>query len=41
MVEDTEPPVPAGLADLSASLEAIVDFLEIDEDLIDVAVEAS
>jgi hypothetical protein len=39
--EDTEPPVPAGLADLSASLEAIVDFLEIDEDLIDVAVEAS
>jgi hypothetical protein len=39
--EVTEPPVPAGLADLSAPLEAIVDFLEIDADLIDIAVEAS
>jgi len=39
--EDTEPPVPAGLGDLSASLEAIVDFLEIDKDLIAVAAEAS
>ena len=38
---DTEPPVPAGLADLSAALRAIVDFLEIDEDLIAVAAEAS
>ena len=38
---DTEPPVPAGLGDLSASLEAIVDFLEIDKDLIAVAAEAS
>jgi hypothetical protein len=37
----TEPPVPAGLAELSAPLEAIVEFLEIDEDLIDIAVEAS
>lgn len=37
----TEPPVPAGLADLSAPLEAIVDFLEIDNDLIGIAVEAS
>jgi hypothetical protein len=39
--EATEPPVPAGLAELSAPLEAIADFLEIDEDLIDIAVEAS
>ena len=39
--EDTEPPVPAGLADLSGALRAIVDFLEIDEDLIAVAAEAS
>jgi hypothetical protein len=39
--EDTEPPVPAGLASLSGSLQAIVDFLEIDQDLIAVAAEAS
>jgi hypothetical protein len=39
--EDTEPPVPPGLADLSGALRAIVDFLEIDEDLIAVAAEAS
>jgi hypothetical protein len=39
--EDTEPPVPAGLADLSGGLRAIVDFLEIDEDLIAVAAEVS
>jgi hypothetical protein len=39
--EATEPPVPAGLADLSAPLEAIADFLEIDKDLIDIAAEAS
>jgi hypothetical protein len=39
--EDTEPPVPAGLADLSGALRAIADFLEIDEDLIAVAAEAS
>jgi len=39
--EATEPTVPAGLAELSAPLEAIVEFLEIDEDLIDIAVEAS
>jgi hypothetical protein len=32
--EDTEPPVPAGLANLSAALQAIADFFEIDEDLI-------
>ncbi|MDQ2815497.1 MAG: hypothetical protein M3Z75_27535 [Actinomycetota bacterium] len=35
--EDAEPPVPAGLGNLSAPLQAIVDFLEIDEDLIAVA----
>lgn len=39
--DDAEPPVPAGLADLSEALEEIVDFLEIEEDLIDVAVDAS
>jgi hypothetical protein len=30
----TEPPVPAGLGNLSAGLRAIVDFFEIDEGLI-------
>ncbi len=40
-VDDTEPPVPAGLGDLSASLRAIADFLEIDQDLIAVAAETS
>jgi len=39
--EDTEPPVPADLGQLSASLQAIVDFLEIDEDLIAVAAASS
>lgn len=39
--EDTEPPVPAGLGDLSAALRAVAEFLEIDEDLIAVAAEAS
>ena len=39
--EDTEPPVPAGLGNLSASLQAIVDFFEIDQDLIAVAAESS
>jgi hypothetical protein len=39
--EDTEPPVPAGLGDLSAPLRAVLDFLEIDEDLIAVAAAAS
>ncbi len=39
--EDTEPPVPAGLRDLSGALQAIVDFLDIDEDLLAVAAEAS
>jgi hypothetical protein len=39
--EETEPPVPAGLANLSAGLRAIVDFFEIDEDLIAVAAASS
>jgi hypothetical protein len=39
--EDTEPPVPASLGNLSASLQAIVDFFEIDEDLIAVAAASS
>lgn len=39
--EDTEPPVPAGLRNLSASLQALVDFFEIDEDLIAVAAASS
>ena len=39
--EDTEPPVPAGLKELSGALAAIVGFLDIDEDLIAVAAEAS
>jgi hypothetical protein len=39
--EDPEPPVPGGLADLSGALRAIAGFLEIDEDLIAVAAEAS
>ena len=40
-VSDTEPPVPAGLGDLGASLRTIADFLEIDKDLIAVAAETS
>jgi hypothetical protein len=39
--EDTEPPVPAGLGELSAPLRAVADFLDIDEDLLAVAAEAS
>jgi hypothetical protein len=39
--EDTEPPVPAGLANLSGALQAVTDFLDIDPDLIAVAAEAS
>jgi len=39
--EEHRAPVPAGLADLSGALRAIADFLEIDEDLIAVAAEAS
>ena len=39
--EDVEPPVPPGLGNLSAGLQAVVDFFEIDEDLIAVAAAAS
>jgi hypothetical protein len=39
--EAAEPPVPAGLGNLSASLQAIADFLKIDEDLLAVAAESS
>jgi hypothetical protein len=37
----TEPPVPAGMKDLSAPLRALVDFLGIDTELIEVAAERS
>lgn len=36
-----EPPVPAGLGELSGSLAALADFLRIDADLIEVAARAS
>jgi hypothetical protein len=39
--EEAEPPVPAGLDDLSAPLQAIAEFLDIDEDLLAVAAETS
>jgi hypothetical protein len=39
--DEIEPPVPAGLGNLSAPLQAIADFLEIDKDLIAVAAGAS
>jgi hypothetical protein len=36
-----EPPVPAGLEELSGPLHALIEFLEIDEDLVEVAARAS
>jgi hypothetical protein len=36
-----EPPVPAGLRELSASLDSLIEFLGIDEDLIEVAATVS
>ncbi|MFN8636570.1 MAG: hypothetical protein U0893_22200 [Chloroflexota bacterium] len=39
--DNLEMPVPAGLGSLTASLESLVRFLEIDEDLVAVAAEAS
>ena len=39
--EDVEPPVPTGLGDLPSDLEALVDFLRLDEDLLAVAAERS
>jgi len=39
--DDTEPPVPPGLGQLSASLESLAEFLRIDGDFLHVAAEAS
>ena len=39
--DEVEPPVPPGLADLSATLVTLIDFLRIDEDLVTAAAEAS
>lgn len=36
-----EPPVPAGLAELSASLNSLIEYLAIDEDLVQIAAAAS
>src|SRR5207245_11570384 len=36
-----EPPVPAGLEELSGPLHALIEFLEIDEHLVEVAAAAS
>ena len=38
---DVEPPVPDGLGDLPADLEALADFLRLDEDLLATAAERS
>jgi hypothetical protein len=39
--DDLEPAVPAGLGELSAPLHSLIEFLGIDEDLIEVAASAS
>ena len=39
--DEMEPPVPAGLQQLSGSLDALIEFLEINEDLVEVAAQAS
>lgn len=39
--DDREPPVPAGLGSLTASLQSLADFLELDPDLVAVAAERS
>jgi hypothetical protein len=39
--DNLEPPVPAGLEELSGSLHALIEFLEIDEDLLEVAAQGS
>ena len=39
--DELEPPVPAGLQELSGPLDALIEFLEIDEDLVEVAARAS
>ena len=38
---DTEPPVPVGLGSLNGALRAVADFLDIDQDLLAVAAQAS
>lgn len=38
---DVEPPVPAGLAELSGPLQAVADFLRLDQDLLAAAAEVS
>jgi hypothetical protein len=39
--DELEPPVPAGLQELSGSLDALIELLEINEDLVEVAAQAS
>lgn len=39
--DELEPPVPAGMSELSAPLHAMIDFLGIDDDLIELAASAS
>ncbi|MEV6930903.1 hypothetical protein AB0M46_41315 [Dactylosporangium sp. NPDC051485] len=39
--DDLEPPVPPGLAELSGPLRSLADFLRVDEDLLDMAAQAS
>jgi hypothetical protein len=39
--DELEPPVPAGLQELSGPLDALIEFLEIDEDLVEVAAQGS
>jgi hypothetical protein len=39
--DDLEPAVPAGLGELSAPLRSLIEFLGIDEDLVEVAASAS
>jgi len=39
--DELEPPVPTGLQELSGSLDALIEFLEINEDLVEVAAQAS
>ncbi|MHB1416620.1 MAG: hypothetical protein ACYC1C_15340 [Chloroflexota bacterium] len=41
LADDIEPPVPPGLAHLSGAQEALVDFLDVDRDLLAVAAERS
>ncbi|MDA8217233.1 MAG: hypothetical protein M0Z94_06395 [Dehalococcoidales bacterium] len=41
LADEVEPPVPPGLAHLSGAQEALVDFLEVDRDLLAVAAERS